>query len=250
MENYCKTRCDGFTLVELLVVIVVIMLLAMLAVPSMQQAMALAAQRKCQANLHGLLNAHSLYGGENRGDKPPLVWSKTSKLGGNVSVQFDWASPNVKKEDKPIGQGILVDKGYVPFKTLLCPDASMSADGSTDEHAWRTSKNAGSSYSYFWRHSSTVPGTTARHLASGRKYLDCNGTGRSALIMDVNAARGHRYLGAYEGVAWPSHPRLGFVNIAYIDGSLSQVKNDRVMLKFPFNRTAELNWWELAHKEN
>jgi prepilin-type N-terminal cleavage/methylation domain-containing protein len=249
MRSYAKRRCDGFTLVELLVVIVVIMLLAALVVPSMQQAMALAAQRKCQSHLHGLVQAHSLYGGENGGSKPPLVWSKTSKLGGKVSSQFDWASPNVKKEDHPIGQGILVDKGYVPFKSLLCPDASMSADGSTDEKAWRTSKNAGSSYSYFWRHSSTVPGTAASQLASGRKYFDCRGTGRSALIMDVNAADGHRYIGAYEGTAWKSHPRLGFVNIAYIDGSLRQVKNDKIILKFPFNRTAELNLWELAHKE-
>ena len=249
MRNYFTIRSDGFTLVELLVVIVVIVLLATLAVPSMQQAMALAEQRKCQSNLHAMVNAHSLYSSDNRGSKPPLVWSKTSKLGGTTSVQYDWASPNVKMEGHPVGQGILVAKSYIPFRTLLCPAASMSDDGDSDEQAWRTSKQAGSSYSYFWRHSSTVPGTTATQLASGRKYFDCERDDRPALIMDVNASDGHRYVGAYEGVAWKSHPRLGFVNIAYIDGSLRQVKNSKVKLKFPFNRTAELTWWDRAHRE-
>ena len=42
-------------------------------------------------------------------------------------------------------------------------------------------------------------------------------------------------------MAWESHPRLGLVNIAYIDGTLRTVKNEKVKLQFPFNKTAEAN---------
>ena len=249
MRNYYTTRDTAFTLVELLVVIVVILLLAVMSVPSIRQAVALAEQRKCQSNLHAMVNAHALYSSENRGLKPPLVWSKSSKMSGKISVKYDWASPNVKMEDQAIGQGILVEKNYIPFRTVLCPSASMSEDGAVDEQSWRQSKRAGSSYSYFWRHSSTVLGTAAVHVASGRKYLDCEIDNRSALIMDVNAADGHRYVGAYEGTVWKSHPRLRLVNIAYIDGSMRAIDNEKVKLRFPFNKTAELSWWDLAHRE-
>lgn len=241
MRSYHTTRSAAFTLVELLVVIVIISLLAMLVVPSIQQAMALGEHTKCRSNLHAMVNAHALYSSENRGSKPPLVWDRKGK------VKYDWASPNVKMEDQAIGQGILVSKEYIPFSVILCPSSSMSADGMADARAWRRNTRAGCSYAYFWRHSSTVK--SAAQLASGRKYFGCENDNRPALVMDVNAADGHRYVGAYEGTVWESHPRLRLVNIAYIDGTVRAVKNEKVKLQFPFNKTAELRWWDLAHKE-
>jgi len=240
MKKDYTIRAGGFTLVELLVVLLVLALLTMLVVPSIQRAVALAQHTNCQGNLHAMVNAHALYSSENWGSKPPLVWT----LGGKT--RFDWASPNIKMENKAIGQGVLVKKGYLPFKTILCPSSSMSADGELDEHAWRNDSRAGCSYAYFWRHKSTAK--NAADLACERKYSSCELDNRSALIMDINANNGHRYLGAYKGMAWESHPLVGFVNIAYIDGRLRAAKNEEVKLRFPFNKTAEIRWWDLAHK--
>lgn len=240
--RYCGSeRRDAFTLVELLVVITIIAMLAGIIAPSIQQGVALANSTRCKSNISEVLKANGLYSAKMRGFKPPLLWDK----GG--SSESGWASPNVKMEGQPIGQGILVKDGFLTFNLLLCPIASISKDGAIDEAAWRDNAQAGSSYSYFWRHSSTVK--SPEHMKSGWKYSGSSDAGRPGLIMDINADSGHPYEGAYKGSAWESHPLLGIVNVGYIGGSVESVSNKVVKLESLFDETAELRWWDQAHKE-
>jgi len=236
-----KTSCTGgFTLIELLVVMAIIALLATLIVPSARMAVSWAQQVKCQTNLRGQANAHSLYAGENNRSKPPHVWRRGKR------VSYFLAAVNVKMGHQPIGQGILVAEGYLPLRMILCPASSMSEDRDIDEEAWANSSISGSSYSYFWRHSSTVRNDA--DLLTGFRYLDSQAEGRFGLTMDFNAAAGHTYIGAYGSGDWYSHPLLGLVNISYSDGAVRSEDNSKITLQAPFGRTARMEWWKLAHE--
>ncbi len=240
MQCCWKSRPAAFTLVELLISIVVILLLLTLAVPSLQMAMAHAQQYKCTSNLRQQAQAHAGYGGEFDFNKAPIRWSMGS------SFSYYLVSPNVKMFRQPVGQGILVAENYLALKTLLCPSSSMLEDSLVDQESWVKSSISGSSYSYFWRHSSTVQ--SRADIAAGYKYSEAQNEGRYGLAMDFNAMSGHSYTGAVGSDDWPSHPVLGQVNIAYSDGSVGTEDNRKVVLKPPFSTKAKLDWWELAHK--
>ena len=240
MRESNTLRATAFTLVELLVVIVILSLLFTLAVPPMRHAMALAQESKCKSNLYFQAQAHAAYGSEHHFNKPPLVWQFYGTFG------YFLTSPNVKMSGQPIGMGILVKEGYIPLRTILCPASSMLDDSAMDEAAWAGATVSGSSYSYFWRHSSSYSGRD--DLLSEYKYSDAEAEGRYGLSMDFNALSGHQYVGAIGSSDWASHPLLGLVNIAYSDGSVSAEDNTKIILRSPFNLTAKLAWWELAHK--
>ena len=240
MRESNTLRATAFTLVELLVVIVIISLLLTMAVPTLRQAMALAQQSKCKKNLLSQVQAHALYGSEHHFNKPPLVWKFYGTFG------YFLTSPNVKMSGQTIGQGILVKEGYMPLRAILCPASAMLEDSAMDEEAWARKTVSGSSYSYFWRHSSSYSGRD--DLLSEYKYSDAEAEGRYGLSMDFNAHSGHQYVGAIGSSDWASHPLLGLVNIAYSDGSVNAEDNTKIILSLPFNLKAKLDWWELAHK--
>ena len=68
-----SARHTGFSLIELLVVIAIISLLTSILLPGLSAAKQLARSAKCQANLHNLGLAMSLYQTENDGYFPPIV---------------------------------------------------------------------------------------------------------------------------------------------------------------------------------
>ena len=240
MRESNTSRGAAFTLVELLVVIVVLALLLTITVPAIRRAMALAEGSKCKSNMLFMGRAHALYGSENRFNNPPIVWITSRSFG------YFLTGPHVKMYDQPVGQGILVKGNYISLRTLLCPAATMFDDAAMDEEAWAKNSTSGSSYSYFWRHSSSFE--KKGDLRSDYKYTDAEAEGRYGLSMDYNAQAGHGFIGAIGPGALVSHPQLGLVNIVYSDGSVRSEDNSKVVLSPPFNVKGELAWWELAHQ--
>ncbi|MDP6544421.1 MAG: prepilin-type N-terminal cleavage/methylation domain-containing protein [Phycisphaerae bacterium] len=240
MRQSNTSRAAAFTFVELLVVIVILSLLLLMVVPALRRAMALAQQTKCKRNLGDQAKAHTLYASENHFNKPPIVWKFYGTFG------YYLVTPNVRMYDQAVGQGILVKENYVPLRTLLCPSSSMLDDTTMDEESWVKKTISGSSYSYFWRHTSSFG--SRDDLLTEYKYTDAEREGRYGLSMDFNAQSGHTYIGANNSSDWASHPILGSVNIAYSDGTVVSEENGKVVLSPPFNRDAKMKWWELAHK--
>jgi len=234
------SRTAAFTLVELLVVIVILALLTAIFVPSIQRVMADANVTKCKSNLMGQTKGHMLYASEHRFNKPPILWKAGS------SIRYTAASPNTKMSNQPIGQGILAAGDYVSLRSLLCPDSSLIDDADMDEDAWLHKSVSGSSYSYFWRHTSTYK--PRAEMQSDFKYADSERNGRYGLAMDINALGGHAYTGAYGGGDLISHEVSGVVNISYSDGSVISEDNSKIVLGPSGSTAAKMLWWDLAHQ--
>ena len=229
----------AFTLVELLVVISIIALVVTILLPSLMRVRAYTRLVLCQTRIRTQAQAHALYGADHDGNKPPLLLKR------RTTTKLDWASPDTKWINKPVGQGLLVEQGYLEFEALLCPSASMDKDAAVDRAAWNELMNAGSSYVYFWRHPSSV--TDMALAAEGATYARAEATGRTGLSMDINAEAGHKYIGEYEGRAWVSHPVMGRVNVGFTDASVHSASNRELLLRFPGGPFEELLWWEQAH---
>jgi len=238
MKKNNTTRLRGFTLIELLVVIAIIALLVSILLPSLSRARAMARLVICQTNLNSQIKAHALYGADNEDIKAPLM-----RLG-RSSIMADCASPDIKWQGDPVGQGLLVINEYFSFDMLLCPATSMARDAELDRTAWNTLLRAGSSYVYFWR----VSVTNADINATRATYQGDLDAGRPAMLMDVNCEAGHSYEGDYAERAWESHPIMDKINVAFLDGSVKKVENDTLILKYPGNTYEELIWFEDAHK--
>jgi prepilin-type N-terminal cleavage/methylation domain-containing protein len=235
---------SGFTLVELLVVIGVIAVLIALLLPALSRARSHSRFVACKAQMHAILQAHRQYGVDWRDAKPPLFQPRT------LSVRLDWVSPDVKWNGQPVGQGILVDRGYLPIQTLLDPSEAMEEDAARDRQGWEKPAmlNSGSSYAYFWRNSKDAPDTN-RGAATGATYQRALQRGEKALVMDLNLESGHQYLGEYEQRAWISHPAMKRINIGYLDGSVQDALADDLKMFFPCGSFEELDWFDRAHKK-
>jgi prepilin-type N-terminal cleavage/methylation domain-containing protein/prepilin-type processing-associated H-X9-DG protein len=112
MKNHTRRRTDGFTLVELLVVIGIIALLISILLPALNRARRSAKTVKCAANLRSMMQAVTIYATENRGAIPGSPWTSGRILykGGDptqplaytvanapyVLQPFDWMAPIAK----------------------------------------------------------------------------------------------------------------------------------------------------------
>ena len=225
-------RSSAFTLVELLCVIAIIAILLGLLVPSLSRARERARFVVCQVNIRNQLQAHHLYGDDNYLRKPPLYFSV---------AKWDFSSPDTKWFTKPVGQGILVANGYLPFDQLLCPSTSLDSDRQIDRTSWNSGISSGSSYAYYWRDPAAI--LSAAYLTNPVTYRDCELGGHTAMIMDLNLESGHSYLGEYAQHAWVSHPVIRMQNIGFMDGSIRSVPNTQVVLRFPARNFEEVQWW-------
>ena len=235
-------RFAGFTLIELLVVIAIIAILMTLLLPMLSRARAMARLVACESHLSNQAKAHAMYGTEHDNFKPSFY-----RIGLSGSPRYDFVSPDIRWSQTSVGQGILVVGDYLEHGCLLCPSASMNRDAALDRAAWEDGTiSAGSSYAYFWRDTEGM--TSIRDLARPATYGDAENAGKGALAMDVNCEKGHDYLGDYEGRAWPSHPVLGRINVAFIGGAVISAENEHVVLKFPGRSFDELKWFRKAHE--
>lgn len=85
---------NGFTLVELLVVISIIALLISILLPSLSKAREQAKAVKCAANLRAVGQGVAIYLAENNGVYPPSYTYPTSKTGGINIIQANQSVPN------------------------------------------------------------------------------------------------------------------------------------------------------------
>jgi len=231
-------RRGAFTLTELLVVVGIVGVLIAMVTPSFLQIQALARLTKCCCQIQAQVRAHALYRTRFGGPKPPLM------VAGGSSSWRDWVSPRTKSLRQPVGQGLLVSENLLPYEALLCPAASMANDTAVDRDAWETGINAGSSYAYFWQHPQGQTGDVVMRAT----YTHAAATDRTAVTMDVNAAKGHQYTGDYAGGAWPSHPWLDKVNVGFLDGAVRTFESRTLKLQPPGDWFMELLWFEEAHK--
>jgi prepilin-type N-terminal cleavage/methylation domain-containing protein/prepilin-type processing-associated H-X9-DG protein len=108
-------RSQGFTLVELLVVIGIIALLISILLPSLGKARRQAADVQCLSNLRSIGQSLIMYAGENRGYLPPSKYHSTLQ-GGGPTWQVAISNFITKKDDSK-------DRA----KVLRCPTVSIPA---------------------------------------------------------------------------------------------------------------------------
>jgi prepilin-type N-terminal cleavage/methylation domain-containing protein len=233
-------REGGFTLVELLVVIAIIAILIAILLPMLSRANAHARFIKCKANLRTIVQAHMCYAADFHDAKPPLFRK------GNVTIQTDFVSPDIKWSNTPVGQGLLVGK-YLTLDVLMDPSEGMTEDVERDRNGWQNFSTSGCSYCYFYRHPSDAPPAIA-DFCMGATYSRDRSHKRLALVLDINAEQGHPYVGEYSGRPWVSHPIVKRMNVAYNDGSVVDYTLDEVQLKFPAGAAEELAWVDEANQ--
>lgn len=232
----------AFTLVELLVVIGIIAVLIAILIPVLSRVSAQSKLVACKANIRTQLQAHASYAVDFRDHKPPLFQPRTS------SVRVDWASPDTRWNGKGVGQGLLVEGGFLTYEVLLDPSEVMDRDADRDRGNWNANLlNVGSSYVYFWRHPSDAP-DTGRNAAVGATYQRANALKHRATVMCLNLEPGHKYLGEYQNRAWVSHPTVKKVNVGYIDGSVQDAGVDELKMYYPGGSFEELDWFDRANK--
>jgi prepilin-type N-terminal cleavage/methylation domain-containing protein len=221
----------GFTLVELLIVIAIIALLVSILLPSLARAKAMARLLTCQTNMSAQVKGHAMYAAQWNDLKPPILPGQ------------DRISPNLRTWTMPSGQGVLVDEQYVELDAMYCTSTAMEDDAANDQAKWENdAPTAGSSYVYFYRREGSSP-------SGGVTYDYSLRMGRPVLAIDVNCRQGHRYLGEYSDRAWPSHPSLGRVNVAGVDGSVKTFDAPDLRLGPPGRLAEELNWWDRVNEE-
>jgi prepilin-type N-terminal cleavage/methylation domain-containing protein len=134
---------NGFTLVELLVVICVIALLAALAFPSLRSMIDSARKAKSVSNLRSLAQASILYANDHDGFLPDCIQS-------NYPFAFtapDYANPGASKTGSFNAMAVyLPEKGY----SVFCNPVLLARLGCTPEESLFTEKGYwGASYWYF-----------------------------------------------------------------------------------------------------
>lgn len=242
-KRYRNSRL-AFTLIELLVVITIIGMLIALLMPSLSYAKHYTQLIKCKVNLKSQATAHYAYGIDNNDRKP----APSIVLNSGRPLDNSWMTPAIKRYNRPVAQGKLIEGGYLGYEQLLCPSLAMSDDNNSDLNSFEEKSNVGSSYMYYWRN--PVNWTEDRPVSAKNyvTYTEQMTSGEHALAMDINFEDGHGYLiGGIPGKKFSSHPVTQSSNIAFLDGSVRTKSNNIVKLKAPGSKIEKRLWWDVAH---
>jgi prepilin-type N-terminal cleavage/methylation domain-containing protein len=228
----------GFTLIELLTVIGIVLILVTVLLVAIRRVRAQSRFALCAGQLRQQVQAHMQYAADFNNVKPPLWQQKSGR------VKQDYVSPDVKWFGTHVGQGLLVKCKYLDLGTLLDPSEAMGEDTERDRERWEAGgPHSGSSYVYFWR----SPAPPEAKPTGTMTYLKCEDAGEMALVMDLNAEKGNRYEGEYEGRQWVNHPVIGQMNVGYSDGSVRSFPVGEAVLRYPADANEELEWVRLLH---
>lgn len=233
---------QGFTIVELLVVMGLITIVISLLLPAIRRARAQAIFVECKTRLRSQLQAHSMYGLDFRDAKPPIIYTKW-----NQTTYMQWVTPSVRWYGQPVGQGILVDRGYLQLGMLMDPLDALAEDAENDLRMWRETDFSGSSYIYFWNHPDDVEWRADGSPALAT-YDRCWRKGRKAMIMDCNMDRGTPFVGVMPAEGWTAHPVVGRMNVGFGDGSVQSFHNEEIRLRAPGSMVQQLQWFDEAHR--
>ena len=106
-------RRNGFTLVEMLVVVGVIAVLAGLLLPALAHSRAAGLRTKCLNNHHQIIKAQGIYAGENDGQ---MIMKNHGKNGEGYTY-----ATILNGIDEGSGSSDYRTKSYVPKESLVCP---------------------------------------------------------------------------------------------------------------------------------
>jgi prepilin-type N-terminal cleavage/methylation domain-containing protein len=125
-------RILAFTLVELLVVLAIIALLVAILIPALNSVKERANRVKCMTHLRGIGQAMYLYGTDNKGQYPRVIYS-VGQAPNYFNADrdpdpFQEGGVQVSFNDVTAGMFLLVRKRMLPLQIFLCPSASQQLD--------------------------------------------------------------------------------------------------------------------------
>jgi len=143
MRRRDDTRAEGFTLVEILIVIAIISLLVSILTPAVIWAQEEARRVKCKSQLRQIVTACKAYAGNNK-DRWPNAFTPDSTRsdvlpdepgtgGGLRGPNIDDERKGTDNEDDVVNSSsaslwLLAAGGYVPAEIFVCPSTADEAD--------------------------------------------------------------------------------------------------------------------------
>jgi len=220
-----KDRRDGFSLVELLVVMATLSLLIAILLPALSQVRHQARRTACAANLRQVGVAIHLYA-DDYGDTIPFGPSGRPVTGSNFYTVTGNVTSLLSLEDgAPVGLGLLLEDYLAHQPTVLfCPGADQPSEAreQLDRVGWAQAQS-----DYYYRHASVAlltgtPKTTHTRLSSlGR---NSKGNPIAALVTDVQFLA-HPSLAAFQVKTRTSHQRAAS-NILFAAGHVKTISNN------------------------
>ncbi len=119
-----QPRGDGFTFIEIILVVAVVLVLFALAIPSVQKGIVKSREIQCARQLRQLGAAVALYQGENNGAFPPALGSWFPQVPWNGS----WYEPNKNQE---MGLAAYVGGNRKLIELAVCPLNRLPVNGKT-----------------------------------------------------------------------------------------------------------------------
>ncbi len=231
--SFCTTSTkrsfDGFTLIEILVVVAVLAILAGLFMPTLQGMLSRAAEAKCVSNLKTISGVSALFSADHNGDWPP---SAVGTVFANSLIPYLGRVPGTKDAD-------------FLNSPLICPAARTDApDGSYQHRGFYilsyTDPDTGKNFSYGLSYAQNpfAPGRTTSPATQVRNRLAVENASKMMLYMDFY---GH-YMATLAGIRNPASRDIllrrhkGRINAAYVDGSVRGILYEEIPTTTPPTR--------------